>query len=91
MHRHLKRLETRRMSVLLGKVLVASAGLALVCFASQHWLLAGWEHMAFMARLGLLMLTIGASIAVFLACGAALRIEELQDLMLAVNRRMHRR
>jgi len=90
MHRHLKRLETRRMSVLLGKVLLASAGLALVCFASQHWLLADWEHMAFMARLALLLLTIGVSIAVFLTCGAVLRIEELQDLMLAVNRRMHR-
>jgi putative peptidoglycan lipid II flippase len=90
MHRHLKRLETRRMSVLLAKVLLASLCLGLVCFASQHWLMAGWAHLAFMLRLALLLLTIAASIAAFLACGAALRIEELQDLMLAVNRRVHR-
>ena len=91
MHRHLKRLETRRMSVLLAKVLLASLGLTLVCLASQHWLMAGWAHLSFMPRLALLLLTIAASIAAFLACGTALRIEELQDLMLAVNRRVHRR
>ena len=90
MHRHLKRLETRRMSVLLLKVALASAVLALVCWSSQHWLLGGWAQLSFAARLSLLLLTIAAGMLAFLGCGVALRIEELQELMLAVRRRVHR-
>lgn len=90
MHRHLKRLETRRMSTLLGKVALASAGLALVCWSSQHWLLGDWAGLRFAARLGLLLLTITAGGLVFLACGTALRIEELQELLQALRRRVHR-
>jgi putative peptidoglycan lipid II flippase len=90
MHRHLKRLETRRMAVLLGKVALASTALAVTCWASQHWLLATWTQQLFVARLGLLLLTITAGALVFLGCGAALRIEELQELLDAVRRRAHR-
>jgi putative peptidoglycan lipid II flippase len=88
MHRHLKRLETRRMSVLLAKVALASAMLALVCWASQHWLLAGWEQLTFAPRLGLLLLTIGTAMVAFVGSGVLLRIEELQELMAAVRRRV---
>ena len=90
MRRHLERLETRRMSVLLLKVALACAALALVCWASQHWLLDGWAQLTFMPRLGRLLLTIGVAMLVFLGCGVALRIEELQELMQAVRRRVHR-
>jgi putative peptidoglycan lipid II flippase len=88
MHRHLKRLETRRMSMLLAKVALASAMLALVCWASQHWLLAGWEQLSFAPRLGLLLLTIGTAMLAFVGSGVLLRIEELQELMAAVRRRV---
>jgi len=90
MHRHLKRLETRRMSTLLCKVGLASAALAATCWASQHWLLAGWAQFQFLARLALLLLTITAGVLVFLGAGAALRIEELHELIDAVRRRAHR-
>ena len=90
MHRHLKRLETRRMSTLLVKVAAASAVLALICWGSEHWLLDDWSGLHFAARLGLLLLTITAGMLAFLGCGAALRIEELQELMQALRRRAHR-
>lgn len=90
MHRHLKRLETRRMAALLFKVALASAALAATCWASQHWLLQAWAQQVFVTRLVLLLLTIVVGMLVFLGCGAALRIEELQELIDAVRRRAHR-
>ena len=90
MHRHLKRLETRRMTTLLVKVTVASLALAAVCWASQHWLLGHWAQQTFVTRLVLLLATIVVSGSAFLACGALLRIEELQELINAVRRRLHR-
>ena len=86
MHRHLKRLETRRMSTLLTKVALACVALALVCWSSQHWLLNDWAHLAFVARLGWLLLTIVAGILAFVGCGVALRIDELRELMGALRR-----
>ncbi len=86
MHRHLKRLETRRMSTLLAKVTVASTALGLICWASQHWLLNDWAHQAFAPRLGWLLLTITVGILAFVGCGLALRIDELRELMSALRR-----
>jgi len=90
MHRHLQRLEGRRMATLLAKVALASAALALVCWGAQHWLLQDWAGMAFGARTGWLLLTIVTGIGVFLWCGALLRIEELRELGEALRRRAHR-
>jgi putative peptidoglycan lipid II flippase len=90
MHRQLKRLETRRMSTLLAKVALASLALALICWVSQHWLLNDWAHQAFGARIGWLLLTIVAGIVTFVGCGAALRIEELRELMSALRRQTMR-
>ena len=86
MHRHLRRLETRRMSTLLVKTALASASLALVCWSSQHWLLNDWAQQAFGARLSWLLLTIVVGILTFVGCGAALRIDELRELMSALRR-----
>ena len=90
MHHHLKRLETRRMSTLLFKVVLASAALALVCWSSQLWLLNNWTHQAFTARLGWLLLTILVGILTFVACGVALRIDELRELTGALRRHTKR-
>jgi putative peptidoglycan lipid II flippase len=90
MHRHLRRLETRRMAVLLAKVTLASAALAVICWASQQWLLHGWAQLAFVTRLSLLLLTIALGVLGFLACGTVLRIEELRELFDALRRRAHR-
>jgi putative peptidoglycan lipid II flippase len=88
MHRHLKRLETRRMSTLLAKVALASGALALVCWAAQRWLLQDWPQLPFPVRLAGLLLTIGVAILSFVGCGVALRIEELRELMQALRRRV---
>jgi putative peptidoglycan lipid II flippase len=90
MRHRLRRLETRRMLLMLGKVAVASAALAAVCWASQHWLLAAWPTQAFASKLGSLLLTVVVGALVFLGCGAALRIDELHTLMLALRRRLQR-
>ena len=87
MHRHLKRLETRRMATLLTKVALASFALGLICWSSQRWLLNDWAHLPFGARLTWLLLTIVAGILAFVGCGTALRIDELRELMAALRRR----
>ena len=88
MHHRLKRLETRRLLEMLGKVVLASAALAAVCWASQHWLLADWATQGFISKLGALLVTVFVGVLVFLGCGAAVRIEELHTLGNALRRRL---
>jgi len=90
MRQRLRRLETRRMLAMLLKVAVASAALAAICWTSQHWLLAEWATQAFLSKLGSLLLTVVVGVLVFLGCGAALRIEELDVLIDALRRRLSR-
>jgi putative peptidoglycan lipid II flippase len=90
MRHRLERLETRRMLVMLGKVALASAALAAVCWGSQHWLLAQWATQAFVSKLGSLLLTVAVAGLVFFGSGAALRIDELHALRVALQRRLRR-
>jgi putative peptidoglycan lipid II flippase len=90
MYRQLGGLETRRMVVLLGKTLTAGALLAAVCAASTHWPLSHWATQSFPLKAGALFATIAAGGLVFAACGAALRIEELNELIETVRRRLRR-
>jgi putative peptidoglycan lipid II flippase len=90
MRHRLRRLETRRMLAMIGKVALASAVLAAICWASQHWLLAEWATQSFISKLGSLLLTVVVGAMVFLGCGTALRIDELQALSAALRRRLHR-
>jgi putative peptidoglycan lipid II flippase len=90
MRHRLKRLETRRMLAMLGKVAAASVALAALCWASQHWLLAEWATQGFVSKLGALLATVVAGVLVFVGVGAVLRIEELGALIAALRRRLHR-
>jgi putative peptidoglycan lipid II flippase len=90
MSRQLKGLESRRMLVMLGKVALAAAALAAVCAASSHWLLADWQTMSFVGKLGALLITISVGGLVFAGAGIALRIEELEELQAAISRRLRR-
>jgi putative peptidoglycan lipid II flippase len=90
MRRHLTRLETRRMVGMLLKVAIACVALAAVCWASGHWLLAQWPTQHFMPKLGALLLTVVIGAMVFVACGALLRIEELDELLGVLRRRLQR-
>jgi putative peptidoglycan lipid II flippase len=90
MRRHLKRLETRRMLRMLVKVGLSGAGLAAICWASQHWLLSTWATQAFYLKVTYLLATIVIGALAFLGIGLAVRVEELNDLLLAVKRRLKR-
>jgi putative peptidoglycan lipid II flippase len=90
MYRQLGGLETRRMAVLLGKAAIAGVALAAVCAASTHWLLSDWPTQTFLRRTVALFATMTAGGLVFLGVGAALRIEELDEIIGAVKRRLRR-
>src|SRR5260370_30534328 len=51
MRRHTRRLETRQLLIGLGKICVAGALLALVCWAANHWCLDAWAQLRFVAKL----------------------------------------
>jgi len=90
MYRELGGLELRLMAVLLVKSLTAGAALAVVCLASTHWLLDGWPTQAFLPKLTALVATVVAGGAVFVACALMLRIEELEEIIAMVKRRLRR-
>jgi putative peptidoglycan lipid II flippase len=90
MYRQLGGLETRRMAVLLGKAAIAGVALAAVCAASTHWLLSDWPTQTFLRNTFALFATMTVGGLVFLGVGAALRIEELDEVIGAVKRRLRR-
>jgi len=91
MYRQLSGLELPRMLIMLGKTTIAGAALAGVCAASTHWLLSDWATQAFVRKTSALLGTVTVAGLIFLAVGAALRIEELNELIGAVHRRLRRR
>ena len=90
MHRHLGRLESRAMLVLLSRLCVASALLALICWAGAHYLLSGWAIEHFWPKLGSLFLVIAVGAGAFFWSASALRIREMQEITQAVRRRLLR-
>jgi putative peptidoglycan lipid II flippase len=90
MRREVKRLETRTMIVTLAKVLVAGGLLALVCWAGQHWLLAGWATQRLPLKLASLLGTIAVGAVVFFASAMALRLGELDDVTALAKRKLGR-
>lgn len=90
MQRHLDGLESRRMLATLVKIGLAGAALAAVCAVSDRWFLAGWATQALWRKTLVLMATVAAAGGAFVLCAAALRVEELTDLLRAVARRLRR-
>jgi putative peptidoglycan lipid II flippase len=88
MYRQLDGLEVKRMVVLLAKTLAAGAALAAVCLASTHWLLADWPSESFLPKVSALLATVIGGGVVFAVSGVLLRIEELNELIAMVRRRM---
>jgi putative peptidoglycan lipid II flippase len=88
MRGHLRGLQSQRLVAMLAKVTVASAALVAVCLASSHWLLADWATQPFWQRLAVLLLTIATAGGAFVVCGARLHIEELDELIKGVRRRL---
>jgi putative peptidoglycan lipid II flippase len=90
MHRHLGRLESSAMLSLLLRLSVAGAVLAGICWAGNHYLLAGWAEQRFWQKAGALAAVIIVGAGAFLVCATALRIREMQDIASAVRRRLRR-
>jgi len=90
MRRQLGRLETGALLTLLGKLAVASAALAGICWLGSHFLLADWATQAFWPKLGWLMGTIVVAGSGFVALAMALGIAELREIVAAVGRRLRR-
>lgn len=90
MHKQVQRLETRQMIATLSKLALAGGVLALVCWAGQHWLMAGWAHEGFLLRMVLLLVTIAVAGGAFFAVALLLRIEELDDVAAMAKRKLGR-
>jgi putative peptidoglycan lipid II flippase len=91
MRRHLHGLETGRMLRMLVKVSLSAAALAAICWASQRWLLSEWATQALIVKLSYLILTIVVGVATYIGCAVALQVEELNDLVASVKRRLNRK
>jgi putative peptidoglycan lipid II flippase len=90
MRRHLGYLESGAMLRLLSRLAVASAVLALLCWAGTHFLLADWATQHFWSKLGALAIVIAAGAVAFFLCASALGITELRKITQAVKRRLRR-
>lgn len=91
MARHVGSLETRALAATTGKLLLACGPLVLVCLAAQHWLFAGLERMAFLPKITGVLATIALGAAAFFGSIALLRVEETQDVVEIIRRKLGRR
>src|SRR5713101_4773790 len=91
MRRHIRRLETWQLLIGLGKVSLAGALLALVCWTANHWSLDAWEQMRFFEKLCALLAAIAFGAATFFAAAFALRVNEVRDVVDRMRRRLGRR
>jgi putative peptidoglycan lipid II flippase len=90
MRRHIRRLETRQLLIALGKMCVAGALLALVCWAANYWWLGAWADRRFLQKLGALLAAIACGATVFFAAAFFLRVSEVQDIIDLFRRRLRR-
>ena len=79
------------MLTLLGKLALAGAALAGVCWLGSHFLLADWATQAFAPKVIYLLATIAVAALVYLAVASTLKIPELRDIIAAFERRFRRR
>jgi putative peptidoglycan lipid II flippase len=90
MWRHVSRLETRQLLGSLGRICLAGALLALVCWAANHWWLGHWSDMRLMRKIVTLVLVIAVGGATFFSAALALRVGEVWDVLEVVRRRVAR-
>src|SRR5215831_7748888 len=90
MRRHTRRLETRQMLIALGKIFVAGALLALVCWGANYLWLDAWSDMRFFQKLAILLVTIVIAGAAFFGAAFVLRITEVQDIIDVFRRKVSR-
>ena len=77
-----------QMLIALGKICVAGALLALVCWAANYLWLDAWADMRFFQKLGILLATIAFAGVAFFGAAFLLRISEVQDIIDVFRRRL---
>src|SRR6266436_4273276 len=87
MRHHVRRLETRQLLIGLGKMCLAGAVLALVCWAANYWWLGAWAQLRFFPKLCELLVAIAVGAATFFGCAYLLRVSEVQDIADVFRRR----
>jgi putative peptidoglycan lipid II flippase len=87
MRRHVRRLETGQLLIGLGKMCLAGAVLALVCWATNYWWLDAWAQLRFIPKLCELLIAIAVGAAAFFSCAYLLRVNEVQDIVDIFRRR----
>jgi putative peptidoglycan lipid II flippase len=90
MRQHTRRLETRQTLIALGKICLAGALLALVCWAANYWWLNAWADMRFFEKLAVLLATIAVAAAAFFSAAFLLRVSEVQDIIDVFRRKVRR-
>ena len=90
MKRETRLLDTRLLVGTLLKLLLPLLALAGVCMAGNHWLLADWATMPILWKIAALFGTIIVATALFAGCAALMRIEEMNDLVALVKRKLRR-
>jgi putative peptidoglycan lipid II flippase len=90
MRRYTRRLETRQMLMAIGKICVAGALLALICWAANYLWLDAWSDMRFLQKLAILLVTIAVGGAGFFAAAFLLRISEVQDIVDVFRRKVRK-
>lgn len=91
MKKEIATLQTRKMLVVLVKVFVATDALALVCWGAQWLLLDRWQTMGLFLRISALGLTIFIAGAAFAVVTSLLRLQEMNDLIAAMRRKLSKR
>jgi len=87
MRRHVRSLETRQLLIGLGKMCLAGAVLALVCWAANYWWLGAWAQLRFVPKLCELLAAIAVGAAAFFGSAYLLRVGEVQDIADVFRRR----
>src|SRR5438132_9928548 len=90
MRRHTRRLETRQMLTALGKICLAGALLALVCWAANYWWLDAWASLRLFQKLGTLLGAVAFGAMTFFGAAFLLRVSEVQDIIDVFRRRIGR-
>ncbi len=91
MRRHAGGMETRSLAITLLKLGFAAAVLALIAWASNQWLLDSSGDLPFILRALQLLGTIAAASAGFFALAWAFKIEEMQDAIGIVVKKLNRK
>lgn len=83
-------LQTGKLISTLVRLLISAAALAGVIIAAQNYILADWDTFSFILKVFMLLATIAIAAAAYFTVAKVLRVEELDEFMSMVKRRVKR-